>query len=43
MDRGYETHLTVYLGGDVETDDVQNHCDESDHTRKGVYLSKGAD
>lgn len=43
MDGGYDAHLTVYFGGDVKADDVQDHCHESGHTRKGVYLPKGLD
>jgi len=40
---GYDTHLTVDFGGDVKADEVQDHCHESGHTRKAVYLRKSAD
>jgi hypothetical protein len=34
--------LTVYFGGDVKPNDVQEYCHKGGHTRKGVYLPKGA-
>lgn len=42
-DARYSAYLTVDFSGDVKADEVQDYCHQACHTRKGVYLRKGAD